>query len=523
MTDTQQPECLPPTTVSNTTSEGMIGNAVLSVSTSSSSSNQQHLQQQMSKLRDANNKYKSLLKLAKERIQGQEEEIEALKVQLSSTNKLVQELVSQQSDDDLKRKSLFLNKEEDYVPASHHQLLRVCQRIRVDSSDDDEDDDCEEENGDKQLYKEKSTYHEGTSSTDKLPSDTGEDHRRYAIWALLQYEYQPPEDAVITTTVSHSKNNVMSNLSNMGQTKKRWKKWKKFMTESELSDFVFRDTGEPIVLPHYSLTPEQSFNVEQTAKVAVAQITEEFRRYRVRAEVQRKQADATIKALQGATLHTVQQKIEGWHHHQQQSNISNIIATDTTTNTSSSTTTNTNSTTNMIQWKKELKEQEAQWREAYDSLLQENNILKSAGGEALLASQWRHRFEAAERDKQEYAIKVEAMEQQLREISANNKYESKYRDLKESFRLYRKKAKEIFEAQQQQQQHPELGGGGGAFSIGGGDEAKIAYLRNLMVNYLSSDASMKDPMEVAIKTVLQFTPDDVARIEKAKKANEAWF
>lgn len=516
MTDTQQPECLPPTTVSTATTEGMIGNAVLSVSTSSSS---QHLQQQMSKLRDANNKYKSLLKLAKERIQGQEEEIEALKVQLSSTNKLVQELVSQQSDDDLKRKSLFLPKEEDYVPTPHHHLLRVCQRIRVESSDNDEDDDCEEESGDKPIYQDNSSYHEGTS-TDRLPSDTREEPRRYAIWALLQYEYQPPEDAVIATTVSNSKNNAMSNHSNMGQTKKRWKKWKKFMSESELSDFIFRVTGEPIVLPHYSLTPEQSFNVEQTAKAAVAQITEDFRRYRVRAEVQRKQADATIKALQGATLHTVQQKIEGWHHQQQQGSISKIMASDTTANTSSTAT--THSTTNMIQWKKELKEQEAQWREAYDALLQENNILKSAGGEALLASQWRHRFEAAERDKQEYAIKVEAMEQQLREISASNKYESKYRDLKESFRLYRKKAKEIFEAQQQQQQHPEYGGGG-AFSIGGGDEAKIAYLRNLMVNYLSSDASMRDPMEVAIKTVLQFTPDDVARIEKAKKANEAWF
>jgi hypothetical protein len=311
-----------------------------------------------------------------------------------------------------------------------------------------------------------------------------------------------------------------------GQTKKRWKKWKKFVSESELSDFIFRDTGEPIVLPHYSLTPEQSYSVEQTSKAAVAQITEEFRRYRVRAEVQRKQADATIKALQGATLHTIQQKIEGWHQQQQQQegSTATIMSSDTTANT-------TTSPTSMIQWKRELKEQEAQWRQAYDSLLQENNVLKSAGGEALLASQWRHRFEAAEREKQDYANKVEGMEQQLREISANNKYESKYRDLKESFRLYRKKAKEIFEAQQQQQQRPEfllaspsgVGGGGGAFSIGGGDDAKIAYLRNLMVNYLSSDASMKDPMEVAIKTVLQFTPDDIARIEKAKKANEAWF
>jgi hypothetical protein len=78
--------------------------------------------------------------------------------------------------------------------------------------------------------------------------------------------------------------------------------------------------------------------------------------------------------------------------------------------------------------KKELKDQEAQWKEAYDAIVQENTILKSLGGEALLASQWRHWFEASKKEKQEYAIKVESMEQKLCEISANNKCESKYRD-----------------------------------------------------------------------------------------------
>ena len=38
---------------------------------------------QMTKLRDANAKYKSLLKMAKERIQAQEEEMEALRGMLS--------------------------------------------------------------------------------------------------------------------------------------------------------------------------------------------------------------------------------------------------------------------------------------------------------------------------------------------------------------------------------------------------------------------------------------------------------
>ena len=55
----------------------------------------------------------------------------------------------------------------------------------------------------------------------------------------------------------------------------------------------------------------------------------------------------------------------------------------------------------------------------------------------------------------------------------------------------------------------------------GGEESKLDYLKNLMVNYLSSDAAVRDHMEMAIGTVLQFTPEDLDRIKK-KKA-ESWF
>lgn len=44
-----------------------------------------------------------------------------------------------------------------------------------------------------------------------------------------------------------------------------------------------------------------------------------------------------------------------------------------------------------------------------------------------------------------------------------------------------------------------------------------------MVNYLSSDAAVKEHMEGAIGTVLGFTPEDVARIDQKKTENDAWF
>uniref|UniRef100_A0A7S2P5H9 GRIP domain-containing protein n=1 Tax=Skeletonema marinoi TaxID=267567 RepID=A0A7S2P5H9_9STRA len=109
------------------------------------------------------------------------------------------------------------------------------------------------------------------------------------------------------------------------------------------------------------------------------------------------------------------------------------------------------------------------------------------------------------------------MQDQKKKTDAG-KYEAKYRDLKESFRLYRKKAKEIFMAQQQGETGfmPTL-------HDSGAEGAKISYLKNLMVNYLGSDAACREHMEPAIATVLNFTEDDLSRIKQQKEQNESWF
>lgn len=106
------------------------------------------------------------------------------------------------------------------------------------------------------------------------------------------------------------------------------------------------------------------------------------------------------------------------------------------------------------QLKTEMMEQESHWKEAYQGLMAENTALKSSGSEALLAAQWRQRYEGLLKEKDELSErlqlqveKADVIADQRRKVDAG-KYEMKYRDLKESFRLYRKKAKEIFEAQQ---------------------------------------------------------------------------
>lgn len=55
----------------------------------------------------------------------------------------------------------------------------------------------------------------------------------------------------------------------------------------------------------------------------------------------------------------------------------------------------------------------------------------------------------------------------------------------------------------------------------GGEESKLDYLKNLMVNYLSSDPAVRDHMEGAIGTVLQFSSEDMQKIKKKK--TESWF
>jgi len=172
----------------------------------------------------------------------------------------------------------------------------------------------------------------------------------------------------------------------------------------------------------------------------------------------------------------------------------------------------------------EMAEQESRWKESYDLLLAENEKLKSSVAKALLAAQWRQWYEAYLKDKDDVITnwnmeKEKVMElQDLRTRADAGKYESKYRDFKESFRLYRKKAREIFLAQQQGET-----GFMSSLHDSGAEVAKISYLKNLMVNYLSADPAVREHMEPAIGTVLNFTEEDLDKIKKQKEQNESWF
>ena len=55
------------------------------------------------------------------------------------------------------------------------------------------------------------------------------------------------------------------------------------------------------------------------------------------------------------------------------------------------------------------------------------------------------------------------------------------------------------------------------------EDAKMSYLRNLMVNYLSSDTAVREHMEAAIGTVLKFSKDDFKKIREEKSQSYSWL
>eukprot|EP00977_Amphora_coffeiformis_P005490 scaffold1168_cov167-Amphora_coffeaeformis.AAC.23 len=389
----------------------------------------------LKQLNDANTKYKNLLKMAKERIQKQEEELESLRQQKDELEGRLQIEEAESAN------QIVLEDNSVGGGGEETSIVRVCQRI-------------------------KSPGPNGTSE----------------IWALMEME-------------------VISVDEMTDSPPKRFKKWKCFNDEAELQDFIRRDTGEPLSVPPFSLTPEESAKIQKEATAQVSAISEEFRRFRVRSELARKQAEAQIRDLQSNNVQSAARRIEGQDLQQELEQA--------------------RSAGNQVeQLRRELAAHEAHWKEAYDTLLAENNSLKSAGSDALLASQWRQRYEQCVQEKEELKSRLKGSGKGGSN-GDEGKYEMKYRDLKESFRLYRRKAKEIFEAGNM----GSLGTVESAMQITdkSSADAKLNYLKNLMVNYLTAEEGVKGHMESAIGTVLQFTPDDLNKIQKKRAEAESWF
>eukprot|EP00531_Pseudo-nitzschia_arenysensis_P003667 CAMPEP_0116125104 /NCGR_PEP_ID=MMETSP0329-20121206/5633_1 /TAXON_ID=697910 /ORGANISM="Pseudo-nitzschia arenysensis, Strain B593" /LENGTH=499 /DNA_ID=CAMNT_0003619123 /DNA_START=82 /DNA_END=1578 /DNA_ORIENTATION=+ len=459
---------------------------------SSAATNSSKVSAQLQKMRDANTKYKNLLKMAKERIEQQENELKEMRE--NERKRAEEEIASKDSGDN---NANILDDANDDLNSNYWNLVRVSQRIRVDLE----------------------------------VNELNARGLNEEIWALCEWEKDESDEQQFLINNKNPGSN--------GNNKK--KQWKRFDSESDLADFIRRDTGEPLTLPPYSLTQQQSSRTASEAEKKVSAITEEYRRFRVKSEMARKQMDAQIRELQSSQMESAKRQIEGREHVEKEM--------EATRRTESK---------ELKRMRAEAAHQEDQWKEAYDILLKENEALKSPGSDALLASQWRQRYEACAKERDEAVNKLQSAQQRHEQhkqqqqsasfssppnvrggknssklAGSEGKYEMKYRDLKESFRLYRKKAKEIFESQAAAAATNNSAGGRKSAAdmmvlqmsqqnSNAEEDSKLSYLKNLMVNYLTADQEVRDHMETAIGTVLKFTPADIAAIQKKKVDESSW-
>ena len=245
-------------------------------------------------------------------------------------------------------------------------------------------------------------------------------------------------------------------------------------------------------------------------------LTEEFRRYRVRSEVARKEIEARLRR---GERREVEVKLSASESLSPGSKTSNGYKSP-------------GSKVELDKLKTELAEQEMQWKEAYDSLLKENEMLKSKGAEAKLASQWRQRYEQAVRESEQLTARLQMAEASNAAASSkaggahldtSSNYAQKYQQLRDEYSLYRREAKKILESYKQS----GANGSNGATSGAGGSD-RFAYLKNILLQYLATpDALVRERMEPGIFMALELRNDEIVELQSKKKREEekmtTWF
>lgn len=97
----------------------------------------------------------------------------------------------------------------------------------------------------------------------------------------------------------------------------------------------------------------------------------------------------------------------------------------------------TNNNSDEIQRMRELlKEQEVKWKQSYDKIARENEILRSKGGESVLATQWRGRYETCLKEKEDMIERLKSYSNWSQQLSASGKpVDLAYVELQEEFKV----------------------------------------------------------------------------------------
>ena len=306
------------------------------------------------------------------------------------------------------------------------------------------------------------------------------------------------------------------------------------MSRLRLRNLSLSSNAPPLPVPPFSLSLEESDALREESSSSIAFSGEEFRRYRVRSEVARKELEGRLRRFERKELESKGDDIES------------LFPSSAGGGASSSSGGGKNGPTreDMDRLSADLAEQDRQWREAYDAILKELDALKSAGAASTAATQWRTRYETAIRERDDANAKLQMAEREAagREREAEERgrgergmgridgkngggrggrdqpavesatnFAEKYQSLRDEYSLYRKEAKRILESYKS--------GTAGSSK----DAERFAYLTAILTQYFGTpNTGVKDKMEPAIFMALELDDKAIANIKKAKSGGGWW-
>ncbi|GLE02063.1 hypothetical protein PINS_up010901 [Pythium insidiosum] len=234
-------------------------------------------------------------------------------------------------------------------------------------------------------------------------------------------------------------------------------------------------------------------------KEEIDRVQEEFRRYRVRAEITRKQKDAELKKM---SANAVARQAE------------QISETDLS------------------------EEREADWRRKFEKLYKDYEKLSGTMGETVLATEWRERYEQAVRDKEATDKKLEELRSTLATITngSDGSARSDYAPFRrrDPFHGFENGGGSGSADSSRSSSYKDLGpprstGGGPPQQQSRGLEVPNVtttneYLKNIVYKYMTTEQDeAREHMEKAIATVLNFSPSEVNAVQERRKAQAGWF
>ncbi|TMW69323.1 hypothetical protein Poli38472_001479 [Pythium oligandrum] len=310
--------------------------------------------------------------------------------------------------------------------------------------------------------------------------------------------------------------------------------WHRFQSEEQIKAYANRANGEPLALPSLSLTPFEVERMKKDLKEEIDRVQEEFRRYRVRAEITRKQKDAEIRKM---SANAVARQAE------------QISETDLSGELQSARA----QIRRLSKQQAETEEREAEWRRKFEKLMKDYEKLSGTMGETVLATEWRERYEQAVREREDTERKMEELRSALASTNMNVDLQS----LRQEFAQYRRRAmnavdqkdRELHEIQSQYYENgsanssrtgslkdfggpPRSSNGNGPRplrrmssnnSLGGLEVPNVTttneYLKNIVYKYMTTEQDeAKEHMEKAIATVLNFTPAESQAVQEKRRA-----